>query len=69
MSQAWSRSAGIVLFRHRAVPADRLHAWLMEHRVLCARRGAGVRFSPHFHTPLAQLERAVALADACPLET
>ncbi len=63
------RHAGIVLFRHRAVPADRLHAWLMEHRVLCARRGAGVRFSPHFHTPLAQLERAVALADACPLET
>ena len=63
------RHAGIVLFRHRQVPAERLYAWLMEHQVLCARRGPGVRFSPHFHTPLAQLDRAVTLAEACPAET
>jgi hypothetical protein len=30
--------------------------------VLCARRGPGVRFSPHYHTPFEQLDRAVELA-------
>ncbi len=60
------RHGGIVLFRHRQVPAERLYAWLMSQRVLCARRGPGVRFSPHFHTPLDQLDRAVELAAAGP---
>ena len=60
------RHAGIVLFRHRHVPAEALYEWLMANRVLCARRGPGVRFSPHFHTPFEQLDRAVALADAGP---
>ena len=60
------RHAGIVLFRHRHVPSERLYEWLMSNRVLCARRGTGVRFSPHFHTPYAQLDTAVQLADDCP---
>jgi len=60
------RHAGIVLFRHRHIPSERLYEWLASHRVLCAKRGAGVRFSPHFHTPYEQLDKAVQLADTCP---
>ena len=60
------RHAGIVLFRHRRIPSTRLFEWLMSNRVLCARRGAGVRFSPHFYTDYAQIDTAIRLADACP---
>jgi cysteine desulfurase/selenocysteine lyase len=28
---------------------------------MCASRGGGVRFSPHFYTPLEQLQRAIDL--------
>jgi hypothetical protein len=32
----------------------------MEAGVLCAHRGGGIRFSPHFYTAPAALERALA---------
>jgi hypothetical protein len=38
-----------------------LHARLRERGVVCAARGGGVRFSPHFYTPLVQIDRALAL--------
>lgn len=60
------RHAGIVTFCHRRVPAERLYRHLTDHGVLCAMRGGGVRFSPHFHTDPAVLERAVELAASCP---
>jgi hypothetical protein len=38
---------------------------LMARGVICAQRGGGIRFSPHFYTPEAVLQRAVQLtADA-----
>ena len=30
---------------------------------MCALRGGGIRFSPHYYTPDAQLQRAIQLAD------
>jgi len=53
------RRAGIVTFVHDGMTADRLYARLMEQGVLCAARGGGVRFSPHFHTPEDHLRQAV----------
>ena len=35
--------------------------------VICAQRGGGVRFSPHFYTPRQQLEKAVAAVQAAGL--
>jgi cysteine desulfurase/selenocysteine lyase len=56
------RISGIISFRHHTTPPDVLHKTLMEAGVICAARGAGVRYSPHFYTPLAQLAQAVKLA-------
>ncbi len=58
------RVAGIVTFRHRRLDPETLHRHLTARGVVCARRGPGVRFSPHFYTPVEVLDRAVALAAA-----
>lgn len=55
------RYAGIVTFRHRTQPAEALHRKLTEAGVVCALRGGGIRFSPHFYNDMKQLERAIAL--------
>lgn len=57
------RYAGIVTFAHRRARAGDLYAWLMSQGVMCAPRGGGIRYSPHFYTPLAAIESAVRLAD------
>jgi len=54
---------GIVVFRHRSADNTALYQYLMKNNVLCAPRGGGIRFSPHFYTPHSHLEQAVALAD------
>jgi len=66
-----SRMSGIVSFRRRDLD-DAGHAALYRHlmasSVICALRGGGIRFSPHFYTPMAQLETAMAMAvDFTPL--
>ncbi len=53
------RYAGIVNFRVQGMPAARLHEALREAGVVCAVRSGGVRFSPHFYTPRARLDRAL----------
>ena len=54
------RYAGIVTFRHRRIQTPELFERLRSHGVVCAPRGGGIRFSPHFYTPLEQLQRALA---------
>jgi cysteine desulfurase/selenocysteine lyase len=61
-SSAPGRYAGIVTFRHRHRKNVVLHARLRELGVVCAARGGGIRFSPHFYTPLEQLDRALSFA-------
>lgn len=56
------RFAGIVSFRSRHEDSRTLYARLMAAGVVCAARGGGVRFSPHFYTTTDQLARAVAIA-------
>ena len=53
------RYAGIVSFGHAHMKPAELHRRLAARKILCAQRGGGVRFSPHFHTPRAHLEQAV----------
>jgi cysteine desulfurase / selenocysteine lyase len=57
-----ARRAGIVTFRVPGTEPAALHKALMAQGVICAQRGGGVRFSPHFYTDESVLERAVALA-------
>jgi selenocysteine lyase/cysteine desulfurase len=56
-----ARRSGIVTFRHRGIDSATLHRRLLDAGVVCAARGGGVRFSPHFYTPLAQLDAALAV--------
>ncbi|MGO9446420.1 MAG: aminotransferase class V-fold PLP-dependent enzyme [Thiobacillaceae bacterium] len=54
------RYAGIVTFHHRTLDPSELHRQLMTRHILCAQRGGGVRFSPHFYTPRKHLEQAIS---------
>jgi cysteine desulfurase/selenocysteine lyase len=60
------RYAGIVVFRHKYIQSDTLYSYLMQNNVLCALRGGGIRFSPHYYTESEKIARAVSLADQCP---
>lgn len=60
--RASGRYAGIVSFRHRKLPNAQLYQRLRQQQVLCALRGGAVRFSPHCHTPMAQLDQALEYA-------
>lgn len=59
--RAPERRAGIVTFRVLGMDSGQLHRRLIEQRVLCAPRGGGVRFSPHYYTPIQVLDRAMDL--------
>lgn len=57
------RHAGIVTFRNRRQSAELVCRRLSERGVVCAPRAGAIRFSPHFYTPIEQLDRAIAIAD------
>lgn len=50
--------AGIVTFKHKTIVPEALYQTLMDNSVICAARGGGVRFSPHFYTPLEKIDEA-----------
>lgn len=55
------RRAGILTFSLDGWDNQALFARLKEHQVICAQRGAGVRFSPHFYTDHAVINQTLAL--------
>ncbi|MGD8498674.1 MAG: aminotransferase, partial [Chromatiales bacterium] len=55
------RRAGIIVFRHPDLSSEALYRHLQTRNVLCALRGGGIRFSPHFYTPKTALDRALKL--------
>jgi len=59
--QAEQRRAGIVTFAIDGVEHPRLHRELMQAGVICAQRGGGIRWSPHFYTPNTILDKAIRL--------
>jgi len=54
--------SGIVVFKHRATANEVIYEHLQQNGVICAMRGGGIRFSPHFYNAFAEIDRAVALA-------
>jgi len=51
--------SGIVNFKIQGYDSARLHQQLMQSGVICAYRGGGIRFSPHFYTSEQTLHKAV----------
>ena len=56
-----SRRAGIVTFTVENQKTEEVFNELKARHVICASRGGGIRFSPHFYTPKSVLEKAVSL--------
>jgi cysteine desulfurase / selenocysteine lyase len=54
------RHAGILTFLPSRGSTESLFRALLGRRVLCAQRGGGIRFSPHFYLPFEALDRALA---------
>ena len=50
---------GIVTFKVEQTDSNKLYVKLMKQGVICACRGGGVRFSPHFYTTQGVMDSAV----------
>ena len=62
LSQRQSRlKSGLVVFKHRTVSNEVLFSHLQKNGVVCALRGGGIRFSPHFYNTLEEIDRALEL--------
>jgi len=56
-----SMRAGILTFRFATIDSAELYQKLMANDVVCANRGGGVRFSPHFHTTIESMDKAILI--------
>jgi len=56
-----ARRAGIVSFRGHGLEPHKLHRVLAENDIHAAIRGTALRLSPHFYTPLDQLDRTLEI--------
>ncbi len=54
-----SKLAGIVTFKVDGITSEELYSKLMKAKVICACRGGGVRFSPHFYTDKGVIDKAI----------
>jgi len=61
-STARQKRAGIVVFRYPGEDVQARYHDLQKNGVICALRGGGIRFSPHFYTPHSVLERALVIS-------
>ena len=59
-----SKISGIVTFRHKSCPPSSLFAHLRQQNIMCAERGGGIRYSPHFYNTDEELKKAVVTADS-----
>ncbi|MBB3101855.1 aminotransferase class V-fold PLP-dependent enzyme [Azomonas macrocytogenes] len=59
-----SRRAGILTFSLAGWDKQALFERLRTEQVVCAMRGGGIRFSPHFYTPLPVIDETLALLKA-----
>jgi cysteine desulfurase/selenocysteine lyase len=55
------RYAGIVTFQKQGVDNVKLYQHLQDNNVICAYRGDGVRFSPHFYTDKKAMDSALEI--------
>ena len=54
----------IIVFKSSNDDTDKLFDYLTTHNVVCAKRGGGIRFSPHFYTPTDVIDRAFKLIES-----
>ncbi len=54
--------SGIVVFKHKSIANEDLYKYLQQKGVVCALRGGGIRFSPHFYNTFEEIDHALALA-------
>lgn len=57
-----NRLGGIVTFKHHSLESGECYRKLMAQHVMCADRGGGVRFSPHFYTEPSLIEKGLEIA-------
>ncbi len=60
-SREQGRYAGIVTFQRLNRDNGALYEYLMSNRVICAHRSGGIRFSPHFYSPIEHLDRGIEM--------
>jgi selenocysteine lyase/cysteine desulfurase len=56
-----SLKSGIVVFKHRKIANEVLYNYLQANGVICALRGGGIRFSPHFYNSEQEIAKAFEL--------
>lgn len=62
LSQRQNRlKSGIVIFKHQKIANEVLYEHLQKNGVVCALRGGGIRFSPHFYNTFEDIDRAFAI--------
>lgn len=57
------RYGGIVTFEKLDVDNVKLYQQLQDNNVICAYRGDGIRFSPHFYTETENMDKALAMVN------
>jgi len=57
--QVDGKYAGIINFRHKSKDNDALFEMLWNNKIICAKRGEGIRYSAHFYTSKELLSNAV----------
>ncbi len=55
------RYAGIITFQKQQVDNVKLYQHLQDNDVICAYRGNGIRFSPHFYTETQLIDKAITM--------
>ena len=60
-----SRRAGIITFQVAGYDSPTLYQSLMNQNVICASRGGGIRFSPHFYTQDRVIDQAFDRLKSC----
>ena len=53
--------SGIVVFKHSTIANETLYKYLQQNGVVCALRGGGIRFSPHFYNTQQEITKAFEL--------
>ncbi len=61
--EAPAERAGIITFRIPGADTHSLQQGLMKRQVVCAERGGGIRFSPHFYNSVEQIAQAFEVLD------
>jgi cysteine desulfurase / selenocysteine lyase len=51
--------SGIVTFKHNNIANDVLYQHLQKNGVVCALRGGGIRFSPHFYNTIEEIDKVL----------